>query len=352
MKNPSKFLFLFLGISVAVAPSFALAAGAVSVNWSGYAADSGSTYTAVGSTWTVPTPNASSANGLATDATWIGIGGMKETGLIQAGTAANVQNGRVEYDAWYETLPSAAVTIPLAIHGGDSVTVSLTETSTNVWHLSFKDTTTGGDYEKDIQYSSSRSSAEWIEEMPMAGSSHSTSFLTLDNFGSVRFTNSYAVVDGVRKSIADTGAQPITMAGGRQVALATPSELANDSFTVTRSTSQTPQTVAQQQSFAPQPMPMPQMPPQGFGQQPMPMQQMPWDFGQQPMPMPQMPPQSFAQQPMPQQMPMPIPQQMPPQLAYMTHRGHHGHSYGYGFGGGYGNGQYDPSQYMMSVMFH
>ena len=47
--------------------------------------------------WTVP--NVTPSNSDAADATWVGIGGVSTSDLIQAGTDVNVQSGQVIYTA-------------------------------------------------------------------------------------------------------------------------------------------------------------------------------------------------------------------------------------------------------------
>ena len=120
-----------------------------SANWSGYVAV-GNTYTAVNGTWTIPTPTAASQ--LSADATWVGIGGVSSSNLIQAGTQAIVQNGTIEYQAWYELLPAGQQMIPLTVRGGDTVTVSLDEIASNLWQISFTDNSTGQNYQTEISY--------------------------------------------------------------------------------------------------------------------------------------------------------------------------------------------------------
>jgi Peptidase A4 family len=104
---------------------------AMSRNWAGYAATGGS-YTAVSGTWTVPDFSASSPTGL--DATWVGIGGIDSRDLIQAGTQQQTSGaGHTQYSAWVETLPQPSRTVPLVIHAGDSISVSLSEQSRGNW---------------------------------------------------------------------------------------------------------------------------------------------------------------------------------------------------------------------------
>ena len=199
-------------------------------NWSGYAATGGS-YTGVTGTWIVP--KATSGGRFATDATWVGIGGVRHRDLIQAGTEQTVLGqGQVRYSAWIEILPQASRRVPLTVNPGDSITVSIDLKSTDQWAISFKNNTTGEAYETTKQYTSSLTSAEWVEEAPSGG----RRLLPLDNFGSIPFSNGSAIKDGKRVTIAQAGAKPITMVDRSGDAIAVPTELGKDgsSFTVNR----------------------------------------------------------------------------------------------------------------------
>ena len=129
-------------------------------------------------------------------------------------------------------LPGPPHTVPLAVKPGDSVTVTIAEQSTDLWLITIKNNTTGKSYRGVEQYSSTHSSAEWVQEAPSAG----RRVLPLDNFGTVGFTSGSAVRDGQSVSIAQSGAEPITMIDSRGQALATPSGLGTDgaSFSVSR----------------------------------------------------------------------------------------------------------------------
>lgn len=203
----------------------------VSYNWAGYEA-TGGTFTSVSGTWTVPSvPIASSTEA---DATWVGIGGVNSQDLIQAGTQAVINgSGAPAYQAWYEMLPNATQQIPLTVSPGDSISTSLTETSQGEWSLSLRDNTTAQSYQTSLAYNSSLSSAEWIEEMPSDGSS----FVPVDDFGSVSFTDGAATENGNMVSISGAEAQGLTMVNRAGQTLASPSALGADgeSFTVTRS---------------------------------------------------------------------------------------------------------------------
>ena len=200
-------------------------------NWSGYAA-TGGTYTAVTGTWTVPQFNADSQPGV--DAAWVGIGGVRSRDLIQAGTQQSVTgSGSTQYEAWIEMLPRASRPVPLSVHPGDSVTISISEQSADQWLIDFANNTTGQTYQTTQQYSSSHSSAEWVEEAPSGGRG---GVLPLDNFGTIQFSGGSAVKDGQTLNIAEAGGRGITMVGNNNEALAVPSSLGQDgsSFSVAR----------------------------------------------------------------------------------------------------------------------
>jgi hypothetical protein len=199
-----------------------------SSNWSGYVA-SGGTYTSITGTWIVPQVGSTTTGA---DATWVGIGGVSGTDLIQAGTQATVSGGDVSYEAWTEMLPDSSRTVSLAVAAGDSITVSITEQASGQWLITMVNNTTKATYQRTVRYSSSRSSAEWIQEAPSAG----RGVIPLDDFGTVRFTGSSAVRDGKTQSLGALGATAVAMINRAGQAIAQPSTLGADgsSFTVTR----------------------------------------------------------------------------------------------------------------------
>jgi hypothetical protein len=210
-------------------PGTAATVTSSSSNWSGYAANGG-TFTSVTGTWTVPTVAASSVGA---DATWVGIGGLTSSDLIQAGTQAMVDgSGTVAYSSWIEMLPASSRSVPLSVTAGDSVTVTITQQSGNDWLIAMKNNTTGGTYNITVQYSSSNSSAEWVQEAPSVG----RGLVPLDHFGTLQFTAASAVRDGKTMSLSALGARAITMINQQGQAVAQPSTIAGDgsSFTVTR----------------------------------------------------------------------------------------------------------------------
>ena len=230
---------LLITSALGVAPGLAAAQalnvpqGSASLNWAGYVASQTNTsYTAVGGTWVVPTASTPTAN--TSDATWVGIGGVQQTDLIQAGTQAIVDaSGNVAYSAWIETLPNFSKQVSLAVHPGDSVSASIVQQSSGTWLVTINDNTTSQQYQTTLNYNSSLSSAEWVEEMV---SNANGTFRPLDNFGSVNFTQGSATVNGQAESMSAAQAQPLQMVNSASQTLATASALGSDgaSFSVSR----------------------------------------------------------------------------------------------------------------------
>jgi len=141
-------------------------------------------------------------------------------------------DGMVEYSAWTEMLPQTSHAVPLAVRAGDAVTATLTQKSGNSWIITINNDTTKANYSVTVQYSSSNSSAEWIQEAPSAG----RGLVPLDQFGTLRVTAGSAVQNGKSQTLAELGARAITMINGAGQAIAQPSVLGHDgsTFTVTR----------------------------------------------------------------------------------------------------------------------
>ena len=212
---------------------------AASYNWAGYVADDGY-YTAVSATWQVPQVEAQQT--LAGEATWVGIGGVDTNDLIQAGTQSMTENGRVEYQAWYEMLPDVSKTVALDVAPGDSITVALTEMAINRWQILFVDNTTGKQHAFTVDYRSSHASADWVEESPLIAGWRRLGLLPLVNFGSVVFRTASAVKDGTATTPQSAGAAPLSLYSRRGSTLAAPSIFGDDgaSFSVTRVVSARP----------------------------------------------------------------------------------------------------------------
>ena len=189
-------------------------------NWAGHIF-TGRTFTAISAQWVVPTVQ-SSATG-AYSATWIGLDGVNNTSLVQAGTAQDTSSGTTTYDDWYEILP-ANETLVASVAPGDHIQASINEVSPGNWTIAITDITSGQIFSQAFAYNGPGASAEWIEESPAVNGQPSS----LANFGTVQFTgmafsssNPGAVVDTTADMISDSGS-----------VIASSGAIVNNSFTI------------------------------------------------------------------------------------------------------------------------
>ena len=202
-----------------------------SLNWSGYAVTpSTDNITAVSSAFTVPSAGLVPP-GFA--ATWTGIGGYSSSDLLQTGTAEQSlpSNPLVgdQYYAWYELLPASETQLTgctgdanCTVTPGDDVTVNISQVSGDTWSIAMTDSG-HWTWSKDVTYTSSESSGEWILEAPTL-----VAQTTLANVGTVHFgpTSTYTA-GGVTHTIAEGNPTQIDLSPG-EVNEATPSALASD----------------------------------------------------------------------------------------------------------------------------
>jgi Peptidase A4 family len=153
-------------------------------NWSGYAL-AGSGFTSVTGTFNVPAPLKTSC--LEETSVWVGIDGLHNHDLLQAGVAergftvpsrrtqttwpapgvAPILCGeQVQIYAWWEDLPSAPVQVDLPVHVGDSVTVSIFKMSPGWWALVMHDFTAKQSFFLAQRYDGPQTSVEWVVEAP------------------------------------------------------------------------------------------------------------------------------------------------------------------------------------------
>jgi|SRR5579871_3036917 hypothetical protein len=161
---------------------------ASSTNWAGYAAHS-TTYTSVTATWREP--SASCGSGTSYASFWTGLDGYNSGSVEQTGTLVECVNGSPHQFSWYEMYPAAPVYFSSTLVAGDTMTATVSATSTGAFTLFLKDSTRGWSHTIHQTNSSlARSSAEVIAEAP----SSSSGVLPLANFGTVSFSG--AGVDG------------------------------------------------------------------------------------------------------------------------------------------------------------
>jgi hypothetical protein len=197
-----------------------------STNWSGYAL-SGAFTTVIG---TFNVPNLTQASTETSTAEWVGVDGVTNTSLIQAGVSEDYSptTNKVQIYAWWEILPDASVTIsPLLVapSPGDAITITISEQSPGVWGIRVSDDTKGQTFTTVKSYTGPTTSAEWIVEAP-TGSDGSTQ-LTLGQYvPNVTFTN----VRYTGTATAGSLTRIAMVQGG--LTLSTPSALSTNGFTV------------------------------------------------------------------------------------------------------------------------
>jgi hypothetical protein len=152
-------------------------------NWSGYS-ETGTGYTGVSGTWTVPAVAATSS--ATYSSAWIGVDGFNNSDLIQTGTEEDYYSGAAHYNAWWEILPAAETPLPGSdvVKPGDAMTASIYKTSTQsggsghgrfrggsepVWVINIADTTQHWSFQTSQTYNGPGTSAEWVMEAPEVG---------------------------------------------------------------------------------------------------------------------------------------------------------------------------------------
>ena len=107
------------------------------------------------------------AKGTMYSSDWVGIGGVNDSSLIQAGTEADsLGRHRPFYQAWTEVLPATEDPLTLDVAPGDSIHVLIEETALNTWYMGVTDARTGDTAQRIVSYVSSGASVEAIHERP------------------------------------------------------------------------------------------------------------------------------------------------------------------------------------------
>lgn len=170
-----------------------------SANWSGYnATTSANPYIGVQGDFLQPTKGSTSCLN-SQELSWVGIGGVKTSSLIQDGTGIDT-NG--SYYAWYEYLDSTGggITVTkmpsVTVHAGDRIHNYLVHQTAGSGQTTFyvADNTTGTSQSVIVNLSSAYydgSTAEWIDERPQL-QANPVVFAPLANFGTVNWTNAQA----------------------------------------------------------------------------------------------------------------------------------------------------------------
>jgi exosome complex RNA-binding protein Csl4 len=179
-----------------------------STDWAGYAVSSTSTpFTCVEATWTQPSV-VCRATGLAAAAIWVGIGGVGQAGLVQAGTQSQCDHGVPTIGVWSQSLPREpyAVAADLAVAIGDRVHTRVLALGRSAYSLTVENLTTGASFTVAATNTSlDPTTAEWIVEAPTLGCPKSCAIASLPNFGTVSFSDVSTTIGGINGPLDATG---------------------------------------------------------------------------------------------------------------------------------------------------
>ncbi|MEV6009120.1 G1 family glutamic endopeptidase [Streptomyces sp. NPDC051976] len=132
-------------------------------NWGGYIA-TGSRFTSVTGSWTMPHVTCNSSNDLY--APWIGIDGYGSQTVEQTGVQVDCSSGSPQYSGWYEMYPAAPRYFSNPVSAGDAFTASVTDTGGGSYTLKLTDTTKGWTKTATSRLSARDASAEAVIESP------------------------------------------------------------------------------------------------------------------------------------------------------------------------------------------
>jgi hypothetical protein len=160
-----------------------------STNWAGAALVT-TGVTSVTGTFTAPSPSSDGSG-----AAWVGIDGYSNDVILQTGIDWTYSGGEVTYDAWYEWYPHDSYNFDdITISAGDTITVTVTATSTTGGTAVVENVSSGETVKKTFKSESSalgEISAEWIVEDYEEGDS----LVSFADFDKVKFTDASAVTD-------------------------------------------------------------------------------------------------------------------------------------------------------------
>jgi hypothetical protein len=191
-----------------------------SQNWSGYIG-SNAYYSGVSALIQTPVAHGQQTTTSAV-ASWVGIGGTTSNDLIQAGVEVDTSGPVAQYSAWIETLPQASRTVALQIGPGDWVFVDIHELAFDQWQVTIVDGQQV--FQRQIQYASSHSSAEWIVEDPSAA----RGLVPLAMVTGANFANMMAIANGQPTAPAQLSPQIAILVGPNRQVEASPSPLGPD----------------------------------------------------------------------------------------------------------------------------
>src|SRR4051794_35994951 len=193
---PSAAIRVLVVAAALVAPAGAQAAASVSSNWAGYVVtpkQAGTKFKTVSGTWTVPRGDCSAGNGYS--ATWVGIGGYRNSSkaLEQTGTEFDCHNGTAKYSGWFELVPDVSHNVKMTVRPGDVIDAAVTLDKARVT-IYLRNRTRGVVFRDTLPMARpDSSSAEWIVEAPAdCNGGGQCVQLPISNFGAIAFSHASA----------------------------------------------------------------------------------------------------------------------------------------------------------------
>ena len=197
----------------------------VAKNWAGYIAHGGP-FTSASTTWTEPSISCPST-GTSAFASFAGIDGSGSSTVEQIGSLAICRNGSVSHLGFFEMFPRAPGAVGHPVRAGDSLTATVTASSSKLFTLSLVDHTAGWSFSTQQRSSKAKlASAEAITEAPTIRGS---GIVGLANFGTVNYSGTTA--NG--QPIGNFNPEQVTMVTNTGIPKAVPSALSGGtSFSV------------------------------------------------------------------------------------------------------------------------
>ena len=192
--------------------------GFITYNWSGYADYTSKPFTNVVGQWRVPTATCLGINDEA-HVFWVGLDGWNSGTVEQGGTIAFCSLGKPLYFAWWEMYPTNNFIAVYQVYPGDFISAAV-KYSNGTFKISVNDMTTA--HLKSFTtiqacqsgLTCSRSSAEWIAEVPTfsdtGGLGNLVEWTNKKGVKTMGFTGCYATSGGVTYPI---GGWPGTTGG-------------------------------------------------------------------------------------------------------------------------------------------
>jgi hypothetical protein len=163
-----------------------------SFNWSGYADGSvhsgrvkRGTFTRVSGNWTVPAVSCGAEDQISSN--WVGLDGLSDATVEQAGTVSWCYQDTAMYFTWFEMFPRALVEVHSALRAGDKISASVSHNGARYTLRLTDSTTPKASFVRRARCAARKchdTSAEWIVERPAFTT---TGIAPLANFASTGF---------------------------------------------------------------------------------------------------------------------------------------------------------------------